>query len=127
MSREIKFRAWDKNKRTMVNGGSFFDVSQTQGVDRWVFGMDVFNHPDNVELMQYTGLEDKNGVEMYEGDIVNFSFRMGRNEPQHFEGVLVEVDPIWGSTVSADDTYSLGRCHDIEVIGNIYENKELLS
>lgn len=126
--REVKFRAWDKTESRMfvLHGHHDSLWFPPTGIAQYM-NMQNGSGGDEYELMQYTGLEDKNGVEMYEGDIVNFSFRMGRNEPQHFEGVLVEVDPIWGSTVSADDTYSLGRCHDIEVIGNIYENKELLS
>lgn len=141
--REVKFRAWDKNKRTMVNGGSFFDVSQTQGVDRWVFGMDVFNHPDNVELMQYTGLEDKNGVEIYEGDIVKMpaDLWIGKESVGKAKGTFrsdVFVEYVGGSfrlNKPGDDSdnyygvinYSTNsKAAVLEVIGNIYENPTLL-
>ncbi len=117
--REIKFRAWDKNRRTMVNGGSFFDVSQTQGVDRWVFGMDVFNHPDNVELMQYTGLKDKNGKDIYEGDIVRW-----------WDSSISKIF-YNQNTASFNPITEIGNIVDMiterfEVIGNIYQNPELL-
>lgn len=146
MQRQIKFRVFDKVKEKMINpsGGACMDVSQTQGVDRWVFGIDLFNHPDDVEIMQYTGLKDKLGNDIYEGDLLrnpagvtawdenNFTayevfyhdndcadrhvgFQMNR---VHFQGNVAGTSQFPG--------FLPKNTEQMVVIGNIYENKELL-
>jgi uncharacterized phage protein (TIGR01671 family) len=73
VQRPIKFRAWDKDSKRMhyaedlIGPGGW--VIQFHGVPLEIGIHGVFE-PENVELMQYTGLEDKNGKEIYEGDIV---------------------------------------------------------
>ena len=112
--REIKFRAWDiRNKKMfMVSQMSFrtnWDVFRLWDNDRW----DEFHieNPDDCVLMQYTGLKDKNGKEIYEGDIV-YVAGWGNME--------VEFPFV--------DIYTASYEGDIgEIIGNIHENPELLN
>jgi len=118
-NREIKFRAWDKeNKRfwsqeEMTEIGGFY---YTYGV-----GPD-----DEFELMQYTGLKDKNGKEIYEGDIVKCLHPklLYQTNPEYNE-VLHEIK--WstkeGRWTDGHSNFGSGG----EIIGNIYENKDLLT
>lgn len=129
--REIKFRAWDKENNEMVyqnkliyNGKYKFYVDKYGMV---LTKVKVFNIYEDVQadIMQYTGLKDKNGKEMYEGDIVERTFLN-----------LIERDKFIGTIKYYEGTYNIDNdkeaCsvfHEIdtfEVIGNIYENKELL-
>ena len=76
---------------------------------------------DDIELMQYTGLKDKNHLKIYEGDIVKFEDELYK--------VIYDTDECRFLLVDeGDGTRVLGgwRSHLIEVIGNIYENPELL-
>lgn len=73
-------------------------------------------------IVQFTGMHDVNGVEIYEGDIVVSKYHKSRSDPES-----VKYDPKYGFTpiqepVDYDETYS----DKWEVIGNIYENPELL-
>ena len=126
----LKFRAWDKTCKKMIYSG--FAVRADGDIE----GIDYTNTyaAKNFIVMQSTGLIDKNGVEMYEGDIV---------ECQHtyngiIKGKLVycEAGACWGIEVFDEPTWYAWFCDDIEenengeydvkVIGNIYENPELL-
>ena len=119
MSREIKFRVWDKARKVwtspllgMTTGNIHFDWS-----DRTLIN-------GQVDIMQFTGLKDKNGVEIYEGDIA----RMDDGSSDTY-GVVWD-DKIMGWAL--DGRYGGMRpwladyAPDLTVIGNIYENPELL-
>lgn len=118
--REIKFRAWDKLSKEMFNVESI--NFQERKVYRDIVSYRKFN---DIELMQYTGLKDKNEKEIYEGDIVKL-------RANHGIGVVKYYDE-WGAFVveyiKPRPLAVLGMNYykeDIEIIGNIYENPELL-
>ena len=112
--REIKFRTWDKLNKEMIN---FESINfQERRVYKDTVSYRKFN---DIELMQYTGLKDMKGKEIYEGDILFETFR-----EEYFKVVFEN-----GSFRAEVDEYSLDLedyAHICEVVGNIYENPELM-
>ena len=118
MSREIKFRAWDGNKVV-----DFGDLMCKQGhfnaFINTLAERTAANKPNDnkYKLMQYTGLKDKNGVEIYEGDII----RIKNNH-----GYFIKKSVAWNNG-NRWQGFRVGKGdREIEVIGNVYENPELL-
>lgn len=113
-NREIKFRAWANASKVMFNP----DCEDGWGLNNG----DVDIKPNTI-LMQYTGLKDKNGKEIYEGDVLNFGNKMevcfGFNNGEHEGWYLKRITDGYEYTMHAFTT-------QFEVIGNIYENPELL-
>lgn len=125
MNREIKFRVYDKDLKRMryfnsphdficfdENGNGYYHNMQT-GLGEWFS-----------DLMQYTGLKDKNGVEIYEGDIV----RLVYDSIEHIYQIIFDKEELDFKATNGEINYGgnfqyLGCCEEIEVIGNIYENE----
>lgn len=132
--REIKFRAWDKRRAKFHNSGNLHIEVSPQGTLCWSFGMEmceplIGKERDKWVLMQYTGLKDKNGVEIYEGDIIDtFHKKYPKQYPDNFypNGTPArEVKWIVGQHHNGWNIYA-GKNSQYEVIGNVWENPELL-
>lgn len=118
--REIKFRAWDKKRKFML---TIFDNTTA---DEWFLP----NMKEDYEVMQYTGIHDIYGNEIYEGDIVYLrrSFFGFELKPDKFlvrfkRGNFV-IENELSILFDLRGYRPLGWCERIEVIGNIYEENE---
>lgn len=123
--RTIKFRVWDCVEKVMMTCDDRDFVNGFKIYPNGVYSLfDVYcDEPGNVKLMQFTGLKDKNGTEIYEGDICNQLLlrKFGEEENPRYVGE-VTFQPSSGYRVGSEGIWQ----NDIEVIGNIYENRELL-
>lgn len=120
--REIKFRAWDTEYRTWVG------IPTNSIVEKDVQILRLFDdRRRRIEIQQFTGLKDKNGKEIFEGDILRVKLDGG------FESFLV----VWQQNkmgfglrdlnkVDLIDSWAFTPKNDFEIIGNKFENPELL-
>ena len=125
----LKFRAWDKANKEMLKIevlDFFFKEIRVLKNNGSRFSMKF----ENVEIMQSTGLKDKNGVEIFEGDIVVCKFYfagVGYFDTGEREVIVRNKPVLWEDgkfLCSGFDLSEMNEC--IKVIGNIYKNKELL-
>lgn len=122
--REIKFRAYDYDNKRFE-----YDVQDTHDE---IIGDSFLNvlEEDRFVVEQYTGINDMNGVEVYEGDIIKFHVVM--LSPDDKVG-YVKYYPAYGYSIMLplgillrQEYWASGYKHTIEVIGNIHEDEELL-
>ena len=120
-----KFRAWSKlASRMYIVNGLYFDRGMVQYANN--DNAIRFIKLENIILMQSTGLKDKNGKEIFEGDIVDYK---GREAIIKWHGSYASfiyrfVDGLKERVLEWDPLFL--ACYNFEVIGNIYENPELL-
>ena len=126
--REIKFRCWDKKSKKMrqvteivFNTGFYMESNDNSVKLIWVKGQDIIENKEiqiqrenDYILMQYTGLKDKNGKEIYEGDIL-------RDYGNEIEDWIVSYE--YGKFVGTFDNIceDLYELSDLEVVGTIYD------
>ena len=119
--REIKFRAWDKENEKMMKVSSLHlenkEISVKENGTFHLFRMQ--------DLMQYTGVKDKNGKEIYENDLI--SCNKHKNIVVFFEGGCFKVKYLRNSTTTITCALnSFSEKYKCKISGNIYEHPELL-
>ena len=121
MNREIKFRMWNDYDKKMIHWNELLEknlanIFTIPSYDKW--------------LMQYTGLHDKNGKEIYEGDIVSFRFKKDRTELADLIGFIEYQTQYCAFKIVSYPLDGAFRIDDeviIEVIGNFFEEGSLLN
>ncbi len=107
--REVKFRAWTgtqmDDSRSCISLSNFFEYAEDMG---W-------------PIMQYTGLKDKNGKELYEGDRI--ITRWPSITTGHIDELLITITDLFDFEIMKE----ISDCDEIEIIGNIYENPEFVN
>ena len=130
--RELKFRVWLENVECareidgelVWNTESYYDydpIIDSNGLLDVEEGWDIQGHSDEKYIIeQYTGLKDKNGKEIYEGDIVSIRNKNRKNE--------YDIGVVEFGKAAFRCPFLLGKYHSgqVEVIGNIHENADLL-
>lgn len=151
MNRVIKFRAWDDKGKKWLLGydlgtlGGFSMFGEVMLFGEWsqVLQETDLQEFDTIKLMQFTGLTDKNGVEIYEGDIVEFSdkwewyrstygikMRFADKKEHTKLKAQYDAEPMERREVKIPDCYQELSTSDLknywEIIGNVFENPDLI-
>ena len=121
--REIRFRAWDRTRNKILEVHDLQTINNEVSVSNMYHNVGCYLKRDDFVLMQYTGLKDNNGVEIYEGDIVKckygwLGFVVYRGSGYWCEEIVTKR---LNSHAPIFTTWD-----ELEVIDNIYETPELL-
>jgi len=131
MSREIKFRAWDKEKEKMYTGPydtdfcivimlpNLVQIHEKGEEQKFVQG-DYLGQ--RFDLLQFTGLHDRNGKEIYEGDIIRWLYPL-KSKEEYAKNPYKQVVVQWMKKLAGFNSFNH---EEGEIIGNIFQNKDLL-
>lgn len=118
MSREIKFRGWQRELKKWIYG-DLIHTNFGPFIFEWMGSFENRVQVESDSIGQFTGLKDKRGNEIYEGDIIRYDLRAGLGEPE----IKYKKREVKFYVTGYFSSYE----ENIEVIGNIHQHKHLLS
>lgn len=121
--REIKFRAWDIRRRDMYYIGDLYWFEE-EGVHEIIDGKGIGHHASYI-IMQYTGIKDKNGKDIYKGDILDYGYVVTYVDGSDLANLGMDV----GFYMQRDNFESWAMLEvgsGYEVLGNVHQNPKLL-
>lgn len=126
-----KFRAWHNELGRMMSiSDMWFNVDSLGeiGLNDTIMNDYISVSPDEIELMQSTGLFDKKGVEIFEGDVVRQVRTQPTKENETITGIVTMIEGTWLIMNDCEQLASKlwSETDENEIIGNIYENQEIL-
>lgn len=132
MNREIKFRSWDADGKIMHPGFTINEICRIRmGDGVGINGLNMIYDFDNLMWLQYTGLLDKNGKEIYEGDVVEQRKKIDGNFIstiiERYKIVYENTSFIFSPIPKNFYTVMSFTSDELSIIGNIYEHPNLLS
>ena len=121
MNRPIKFRVWNKKSNEWCG---------TIGLNETISHNSIINLPDDLVFVQYTGLKDSKGNEVYEGDIVKYKTWTGSHDgttEEHQTQVQFKDGAYYPRYINdeCEDSWYSFKVYDLEVVGNIFETPHL--
>ena len=127
--REIKFRVWDNLKKKWVSNKDIWRIrTNNEGIGS-ILPPAIYwkQHPQGLAIQQFTGLKDKDGREIYEGDIISYPFlNEQKREIELYKSIVSFEDGCFGFLNQSKSLHLELKDREIEILGNICENPELL-
>lgn len=132
-NRELKFRVWDKLRKTFIYPSTGYQGHFVIDLNGKFHNLQNGSGGEEYEVQQYIGIKDKNGIDIYEGDVVKYKVWLGCYDADEYDERISSILFIDGRFYpiplydECEDSWYSYKQYDFEVMGNVLENPELLT